>query len=473
MTGPRLWAASAIAIAVVVAATLGYFMTRIPIQLTDGASNMISVADRGAWDVFVGKMTNEGFFRPLMWPPYRLVMDWSGGAYFAWFKAIHVAQLLALLLLLARWARVETGTDLVAFLFAVAVLVGGNTFPGAVREAFPINHFLSMALCTLGVAVLAAERPRLAHDVLAVLLFACAVLTLESGLLVWVAAVTAWVLGWRGVSRGAVLTITAGVAAYFVVRFGWFHTGTPDLVERASGFGFGPMGADDLQRRFGDRPLVFYAYNVSAALLALLFGEPRGGVYRFVRGFVIGPHEPWMLLNVACATGVTLLIAAAFWRRRRAWRTGLTHHDRVLLMLPVLAVANAMFCYAYLKDVVLSVAGVFIAAAGYVALRDALTAPLVRRGQAAAVVITAALTVLSAAWAVKFIGIHYSVRKESVAVRREWADVDRWMARQEIVLDTPAKRVVKEALEMDALRRAPVAPWPRLPWRADWFDETQ
>ena len=473
MSGPRPWKALAIAVAVLVTATLGYFMTRIPIQLTDGASNMISVADVSAWQVFVGKMTNEGFFRPLMWPPYRLVMDWSGGAYFVWFKAIHVAQLLGLLLLLARWVRVETGTDLAAFLFAVAVLVGGNTFPGAIREAFPINHFLAMAVCTLWVAVLAAGRPRLGNDVLAVLLFAYAVLTLESGLLVWVAAATAWVLGWRGISRGAVLTITAGVAAYLVVRFGWFHTGTPDLVERASGFGFAPMDAADIQRRFGGRPLVFYAYNVSGALLALLVGEPRGGVYRFVRGFEVGPHEPWMQLNVACATGVTLLIAIALWRRRRGWTHGLTHHDRVLLMLPVMAAANAAFCYAYLKDVVLSVAGVFVAAAAYVAMRDALAAPWLRRGRAASVVTTAALTMLTTAWAIKFIGIHYSVRKESVSVRKEWAQVDQWLARQEIVLDTPAKRAVKNALETDALTRLPVPPWPRLPWSPGWFDETQ
>ena len=473
MSRATSWRVLAVLVAIVMTATLGYFMTREPIQLTDGASNMISVADTGAWQVFVEKTTNERFFRPLMWPPYRLVMDWSGGAYFTWFKAIHVGQLLALLLLFARWVRVETGTDVAAFLFGVAVLVGGHTFPGTIREAFPINHFLMMAVCTLGVAVLASERARMRNDLLAVLLFTYAVLTLESGLLVWVAAVWAWCLGWRGVSRSGVLVMTAGVAAYFAVRVLWLQTGTPGLVERSTGFGFAAASADDIQRMFGHRPFVFYAYNVSSALLTLLVGEPRGGVYRLVRGFVIGPHEPWMQFNVACATGVTILIATAFWRRRTHVRTGLSHHDRVLLMLPVLAAANAVFCYAYLKDVVLSVAGVFIAAAAYVAMREAVGALTARAWRPLSFRGVAVLTGLSSMWAVKFIGIHHSVRKESISVRKEWAQVDRWLERQEIVLDTPAKRRVKEMLETDALNREPVAPWPVLPWSRDWFDETQ
>lgn len=473
MSVARLWRALAVVVALVVTATLGYFMTRIPIQLSDGASNLISVADTGAWQVFVEKMSNHGFFRPLMWPPYRLVMDWSGGAYFVWFKAIHLAQVLVLLLLLVRWLRIETGTDLVAFLFAVAVLVGGHIFPGTVREAYPINHFLAVAVCTLAVAVLAAERWRRANDIAAMALFLYAALTLESGLLVWAAAVWAWCLGWRGVSRGTLVTLSAGVAAYLAVRFFVLDTGTPGLTERTTGFGFGPADEADLQRMFGDRPWLFYAYNVAGALLTLLFGEPRGGVYRFVRGLVAGPDEPFIRLNVACATGVTMLVGLALWRRRDRWRGVLSHHDRVLFMLPVLAVANAAFCYVYLKDVVLSAAAVFVAAAAFVAMRDALSAPVLRRWSLASLSATLALAVLSAAWGVKMVGIHYSIRKESISVRREWARVDQWLAEQEIALNTPRKLAVKRALEADALRRDPAPPWPQLPWSVTWFDEEQ
>jgi hypothetical protein len=467
---PRRWAWLFV---FTVTATLAWFMTRTPIQLSDGASNMISVADESAQTIFVEKAANTAFFRPLMWPPYVLVMDWSGGAYFAWFKTIHVLQVLALLALFLRWIRVETATDLVAFVFGVAVLVGGHTFPGAIREAFPINHFLAIAICALGVAVLAAEPRRMLNDVLALLLFLYASLTLESGLLVWVVSAAAWLLGCRGISRRALWLMSAGVAAYLVVRFGFYHTGTPGLLERASGFGFSLLTPTEIQQRFGHRPLVFYAYNVSAALLTLLTGEPRGGVFRFAQGFMEGPRESWMELNVFCATGVTLLIAAALWLRRRGWRAVRLHHDRILLITPLLVAANAFFCYAYLKDVILSVANVFIAAAAAVAMREILTRASARRWGPATAGAAVLLLVLSGAWAIKLVGIHFSIRKQSLSVRREWAEADRWLERQEIALDTPAKRAVKQALEVDALRMTPVPPWPRLPWPANWFDETQ
>ncbi|MGE0391949.1 MAG: hypothetical protein AB7I25_01635 [Vicinamibacterales bacterium] len=467
---PRRWAW---VLVIAVTATLGWFMTRIPIQLTDGASNMMSVVDQGAWEVFIGKMDNQGYFRPLMWPPYVFVMQVSGGAYFAWFKAIHIAQVLVLLALFLRWLRVETTTDAVAFAFGVAVLVGGHTFPGTVREAFPINHFLVIAICVLGTAVLASEPRRRLNDAMAVLLFVYAALTIESGLLVWAAGAAALALGWRGLSRTAVALMTAGVVAYLVVRFGWFHNGTPSLVERSSGFGFGMLDAEEIQRRFGDRALVFYAYNLSAAVLTMLTAEPRGAIYYVVRGLVQGTRESWAELNAFCATGVTVLIGVTYWLRQRDWREGLTHHDRILLMAPVLVVANAAFCYAYVKDVVLSTAGVFVAAAAAVAMREV----LMRAGQGtwrrSSAVAAAALLVLSSAWAIKLVGIHFSIRKEAIAVRREWAMVDDWVARTDGALDSPAKRRLKEALEADALRKTPVAPWPALPWPNDWFDETQ
>ncbi len=453
--------------------TLACFMTLLPIQLIDGGSNMISVADATPWQLFLDKATNEAFFRPLMWPPYLLVMQWSGGHYFAWFKTIHVLQLAGLVGLFLRWMRVETRVDLVAFGFGLAVLVGGHTFPGTVREAFPINHFLAVAVCTLGVAVLSAERPHWRNGLAGVLLLAYAALTIESGLLVWVAAVWAWWIGWQGIPKRWLAVMTLLVVAYLGVRFGWLHTGTPDLLERGSGYGFGYLDAAELQRRFADRPHVFYGYNLVAAILTQLIAEPRGGVYRFVGGLVEGPVEAWVVVNVIAATGVVALIGWAMWARLRAWGAGLTHHDRILWMWPVMLLANAVFCYAYVKDVVLSAAGVFAAGAAAAAMREGLlrleAAPL-RRGAVAASVL---LMMLASVWSIKFIGIHHSVRKESFAVRKEWAQVDAWIEREQTALDTPAKRAVKERLEQAALARPAAPPWPRLLWPNSWYDETQ
>ncbi|MEQ1895992.1 MAG: hypothetical protein ABL971_01235 [Vicinamibacterales bacterium] len=471
----RVWTVIAVAYVVLVTLALTFFITRVPIQLTDGASNMISVIDYRPWQLFVDKATNSAFFRPLMWPPYVLVMDWSQGAYFAWFKSIHALQVLVLLLLLLRFVRVRTAVDAVSLSFAVAVLVGGHTFAGLVREAYPINHFLAIAISVLAAATLAAEpHHRIVNDVLALLLFVYAALTLETGLLVWVALVWAYLLGWRGVSWPTVALVTMAVIGYGYIRFVLLDTGTPTLLERGSGFGFATFSNVELQSRFGANPLPFFAYNVVSAVSSVLFAEPRAGVFVFVRALVRDDWQPWIVVNVCCATGATLLIGVSAWHRRRSWLSrGLLHADRVVLMFPVLLFANAAFCYVYLKDVVLSTAGVFLAAATFVAMRDAIERIQRSRRVWPALAASVVLGLLSAGWAVKQIGVHYSVRQQSINERRGWAAVDQWLAQQEAVLDTPAKRALKAALEDEAIAGSPPPPFPPMPWPHSWFDETQ
>ena len=46
----------------------------------------------------------------------------------------------------------DTGADLAAAVLATLVLFGLHTFDGLVREAFPINSFLTIALAVLAVA---------------------------------------------------------------------------------------------------------------------------------------------------------------------------------------------------------------------------------------------------------------------------------------------------------------------------------
>lgn len=479
MMSSRAWVRPTLAVAYVAAITLtlAYFMVRIPIQLTDGASNMIDVVGKPLLTVFRDKAGNDGFFRPLMWPPYGLVMTWSGGHYHAWFKTLQVGQLFVLLLLWLRWVRVGTRLDLAVLPIGVAVLTGSHMFVGAIREAFPINHFLAIAGASLAAAVLSLERRRVINDVLAMALFAYASLTLETGLLVWVILIWGFVLGGRGVSRWGLAAVTAGLVAYLAVRFLWLGTGSPGLDERATGFGFRVLEPAELIQRFGAHPVWLYAYNVAGGLGSVLFAEPRGGVFRFVRGLVTGESEPRTVVNVLCATGTTLLAATSLWRvLRRGRRAPLTHADQVLLMFPAVLAANAVFCYGYLKDVVLSPAGVFFAGAAFVAFREALSAILQPRPGASRVAragLAVLVTVLAAGWGIKQIGVHYAVRKQIDDVRTEWTQVDRWLAAQEIALDTPEKRALKETLERAALTAAPAPSWPVFPWPRSWFDEDQ
>src|SRR5918993_220904 len=147
----------------------------------------------GPWtDLLYGEFTQRGYMRPLMWGELKLVYDISGGNYFAWFRGAHVVELVILIMLYVRLVRPRTYLDLTVLPLGLAVLVGLHTFQGTVREAFPLNHFLTVLIYTFLAANLVMNRHRWWNDVLAVLLFVISALTIESGLLVWVILVGGW-----------------------------------------------------------------------------------------------------------------------------------------------------------------------------------------------------------------------------------------------------------------------------------------
>ena len=65
--------------------------------------------------------------------------------------------------------------------FALTVFTGLHTFLGFVREAFPINHFLQVAVLVLIAVPAARSRPRPVVDIAVNLIFVAACLTLRVG----------------------------------------------------------------------------------------------------------------------------------------------------------------------------------------------------------------------------------------------------------------------------------------------------
>src|SRR5262249_45528926 len=151
--------------------------------------------------------------------------------------------------------RPRTWTDAAVVPLGLAALLGSHTFTGTVTEAFPINTYLTIVLCCFAAAALVLSSHRWWTDVLAILLFVIAALTVESGLLVGVILVGGVLVGGRGVSRWGIGLVVLLLAGYFVLRFTWLHVGSPGLEERSSGFGFGVLDPKELIARFGRNPL--------------------------------------------------------------------------------------------------------------------------------------------------------------------------------------------------------------------------
>ena len=432
--------------------------SRFPIQVSDSFGNMLKLST--PWPVFaIQEFTQPSYLRPFLWLQLKAVNDLSGGQYYAWFRGFHVMQVVVLAGLYLHLVRPRSWRDAAAVPLGLAVLVGHHAFTGTVTEAFPINTFLTVVVCCFAAAALALGKERWWNSLLAVAIFVYAALSVESGLLVFVVFAVAAMTGARGVPRPGLIALAVALAGYFALRFAVLDVGTPALSERASGFGFSVLEPAELARRFADRRLAFYAYNVVASGMSVVLGEPRG------RGV---PAD----------------------RRPSAWRSlpgdrrhGRRDHGGVgsrggVRLAPALRVAGA--CLHPRGSAGAALPGGAARECGdqlpvyegrdHEPGRGIHGARRVRRGPGAAdaagrrrrgphpgaaarrrALALAACALLSIAWSVRLLSLHVEMRVAQHKVREDWAYVDDWIALQRLDVGTPASRALKESLRTDAL----------------------
>jgi hypothetical protein len=463
------------------AAAMGYFLWDVPVQVSDSYGNIVTASQGTLGSLISSEFHQRAYLRPFLWGLIRVVLDLSRGHYFEWFRGWHIAQIVVLIVLFLRLVRPSTWSGAAAIPIGLAALIGMHTFAGTVQEAFPINTFMTILICAFAAADLALgpasahdeaalRRGRVARDVAAALLFVFAALTVESGLLVGVVFVAAYLVGARGVSRAGIALQLSLIAAYFVLRFAILQVGSPGLEERQSGFGFSSLSPDELVARFGHNPLPFYAYNVASSWLSVFLSEPRGGTWGLTRGLLQGEPSPAALVNVVASALGSFVLGIYAWRRRSDWRARrFDRADQLVLVFLVVTAANAVLSYGYTKDVILSPAGAFFAVALAVASQHFLESigSMASRRAAAAIVMVA---VLSTTWSFRAIGAHLALRGSAATLRSEWAYVDLWLERKSQVPTDPFALALKARLQDEAVRKHPLRPMLVSRWNR-WFPE--
>lgn len=426
----------------------------MPIQVADSLGEILDAQrSPSVWASFTGSFGTEAYLRPLRIAQIKALVDAAQDRhYWLVFRGFH-----ALLIVIAVWAfmralRVSTAIDAAAAAFALVVLIGLHTFRGVVQESFPINHFLEVLVCCLLILNLAQSRGGAWIDAAAALVFVAAALTLESGLLVWVVAVAAWAVGWRGISRRGLAVMTLVLFGYLIVRFGYLNTGIPALSERSAGYLLETLDPAEIERRFAGRPLWFHGYNVAASMSSVLLSEPRSGVFEAVRGWMDGRPLPRSVIPIATSMVMTTLIVAAAARRR--WRRdGFDDTARFILVFAAVCAASAVMSFAYAKDEVMSTAGAFYALAAFAALRDHLVTAT-RAPRAAAVLWVLLLGALSVGWSIRAVGVHYVLRSQAVKHQIDWIELPgRWRAEGQWPADPAQQRLILQ-LRDNALRMA-------------------
>lgn len=438
--GPR---AAAYALAWVFAIALACDLLWMPVQVGDSLGEILGAQQSSsAWASFTDSLGTEAYLRPLRIAQIKGLFDLAQDShYWLVYRGFHALLLIAAVMLFVRALRVSTMVDVAASAFALVVFVGSYTFRGTVREAFPINHFLEMVVFCLVTLNLARSRGGFWIDVGAALTFVAAALTLESGLLVWVVAVAAWLVGWRGVSARGLAMMTALLIGYLGVRFIYLSTGVPGLSERSAGYLLERLDPPELQQRFGSQPLWFYAYNILASISSVLSSEPQDGVFETLYSWLHGLPLPRVMIPVATSIATTALLVWAA-ARRALRRTAFDDTARTIVIFVLVLVANATISFAYAQDEIMSIAGTFYALAAFGAMRDALLrAPSLRPAASAGCAVL--LCALATGWSVRAAGVHFVLRSQAAKHQVDWVALPgRWQRDNNWPSDPAEQRLI-------------------------------
>jgi hypothetical protein len=190
----------------------------------------------------------------------------------------------------------------------------------------------------------------------------------------------------------------------------------------------------------------------------VLFGEPTAGVFRATSSAVQGEMQSSTLVSVVATTSVTAIVATFVWCRRHVWLSWrFERDDQLVAIFMMVLAANAVISYPYTKDVIMSPAGAFFAIAGFVAARNILAWLPGRVSPRLAILAVVGTALLSAAWAVRVIGTHVSLRRSAYAERNEWAYAEGSLANEGIVL-TGRDAALFRQLRDDAIYGDPPPP---------------
>jgi hypothetical protein len=404
---------------------------RIPIQVSDSVE-ILEAVDKTpsiAAAFAQGLYASRTMLRPMRQTVTKALLEAAhalGDRYNLVFRGFHAATAAVLIGLFTLVARPRSWPDAAALAFALLVLTGLHTFTGMVREAYPINHFLLVAIyCLMVFALAQAARAKsrgaagLLVDVAACACFAIASLTLESGLVVATVAFAAYAAGLRGISRGALIAIAALTVGYVILRVGGLHMIGNAVGERQTGFGTMMLSTTDLRVRFGGMPWVLYAYTILSSALTVPFSQPIAGQWTAVGALRAEDFQDLFYLNDICTSLVATALVVWYLSTRgangrRRWRDPIP-----LTSLAVLA-GSAALSYAYAKSEIMSAAGVFYALVVFQAVAELARRLAAGTRESLRLPVLVIVLCISSAWAFRAVGLEYRLQRGAFDARSEW-----------------------------------------------------
>jgi len=397
---------------------------RIPIQVSDSVEILEGVdrAPSVAVAFAQGLHASKTMLRPMRQVGTRLLLDIAhatGDRYNLVFRGFHAVAAALLIALFTQIARPRDWSGAAALCFAMLVLTGLHTFGGMTREAYPINHFLLIAIYCLAAFAIAESRGGLVADVVACLLFVIASLTLESGLVVFGVALAAYLAGLRGISRGALIAMAIVAAGYVILRVPLLHMTGNVVGERQTGYGTEMLTTSELRARFGDMSWLLYGYTILCSFLTIPLSQPVAGQWTAFAAW--DPQAPPLFfLNDMGTSLVTTAVVVWYLSRRRPPDGRRRWRDPAPLAMIAMLLGSAVLSYAYAKSEIMSAAGVFYALVVYLAVRELVEVLITKAQPSLRVVVVLAIAFVSTAWAWRAMGLQYRLQRGAFEARSEW-----------------------------------------------------
>jgi len=446
----------------------GAAVYRIPIQVTDSLEIIERVnATPSLRTVFVDALhSSPTLLRPLRQVQSALLLRLGqvrGSSATLTFRGFHGLAWVLLLVLFAQALRPESWPQAAGGIFALTVLAGLHTTAGMLREAYPVNHFLLIAIYALVVFLLGRGAPARWRDVAGLACFAAAALTLESGLLVLPLALAGAWAGHRGISRGALALMVVLALGYVWLRVGYLGMIGNDVGDLRTGFGLTALEADQVRARFAERPLVLYVYTAVSGMLTVLLSQPINGTWTALRDALGGTLH---LVDVVAVVTSTLTTALIGWYLMSRDAAGRAHWRGSLpVMTAVAVVGSGAVGYAYAKSEIMSAAGVYYALlAAHAGAALAERVPAVTRPRRTWLMALA--LVLSLGWTLRVTGLQYRLERAAFTARNEWVRGD------SLSLTAQSSTPLASSLKRQALRHRATNPFLMPPIVTElWGDE--
>ncbi len=392
----------------------------IPIQVSDSLDVIIeSRQPPSSWDLFVSQVSQASAttLRPGRYLQARWLgelADAGGGAYHVVFRGLHALLACAIVVLFAWVARARTATDVAALGIALTVLIGHHTFSGMMREAYPVNHYAEIACGALLIVGIAQRRPRALPQIVALAILAAGLLVIESAVLLWVVLVGCVAIGLPGLTRKTAYIATGMLALYLAAR-PILDISSPGIGSHGSGWLTTMYSADELATRFGSNPWPFYAYNILGGALSVVTSDPRFGVYRVLSW----PWPPVVIVHLVSSLALSVAMVGYARVSLRRPVSSWTAETRLTALAAVVLAVSALLCATYIKDEIVSTAGVFYALAAYATIRWLFDVAI--EGGARGAVAAAGIVLAASLWGFRTVGTHYELRRTAFVTRNDWA----------------------------------------------------